>query len=91
MSDNVAVIVENKLSLLRREIEKHRTAKFDEGQVVFSLDSGLKILITPLVNRYLRGLSSYAEGEDGYTTELFGIPCEVVDEPGIFITLSIKF
>ena len=84
-------IIEEKLSRLKAEIEKHRRAQYRRGSLVFSLDSVLSVRVTQRVNRYIRSLPEFAAGEDGYTSELFGIPCEVTDEPGIFIELSIKF
>ncbi len=87
---DLAEIIEGKLAFLREEIQKHRKARFSNGELTYSLDGDLKVYITPLVNRYLRSSTTYASGEDGYTTELFGIPCEVVHEAEIAIYLSIK-
>ena len=85
--------IEAKLAMLRREIEQFRHSRFSSGALEYSLDEGLKVLVTPSVNRYLRSYAG-AEGEDGYVTKLFGVNAEVVHDEGegdrIFLVKEIK-
>lgn len=85
--------IEAKLAALRREIEQCRRVRFLGGVLEHSLDEGLKVLVTPSVNRYLRSYAG-AEGEDGYVTKLFGVDAEVVHDEGegdrIFLVKEIK-
>lgn len=73
--------IEAKLAALRREIEQCRRVRFLGGVLEHSLDEGLKVLVTPSVNRYLRSYAG-AEGEDGYVTKLFGVDAEMVHDDG---------
>lgn len=83
--------IEAKLAMLRREIEQCRRVRFLGGVLEHSLDEGLKVLVSPSVNRYLRSYAG-AEGEDGYVTKLFGVDAEVVHDEGdrIFFVKEIK-
>jgi len=85
--------IEAKLAALRREIEQCRRVRYLGGVLEHSLDEGLKVLVTPSVNRYLRSYAG-AEGEDGYVTKLFGVDAEMVHDEGegdrIFLVKEIK-
>ena len=85
--------IEAKLAMLRREIEMHRRSNYRSGSLEYSIDDGLKVLVTPSVNRYLRSYAG-AEGEDGYVTKLFGVDAEMVHDDGegdrIFLVKEIK-
>ena len=82
--------LQDKLTRLRAEIEKHRRYVLVGTKTEYRLDREIQVFITTSAAALLR--SEVMNREDSSVLEIFGIPCQIIDAPGdnVYLVLEVK-